>query len=244
MRQLTFHRLMPTLIVAAAMAGCASTTPQKSPEQQVSESPFPKIAAFSGKRISLNIDFRQKHEKKEQKEEFEIRPVERTKEKDMYQGAILQDARISLKTNDQLEFFERYVAHTLIQSGAVIVPTESSSDMAINATLTYGPTPAPAYRDYNFGKSLGMSLMTLGLGPRSYDSVVDYTISIELKKAETSIAAHSKIIKKNSEELKSQFNFNRGSDVQDSAIASFQATLQEQMTLFAKRIETACGSSC
>lgn len=237
-------------ISAILLGGCASA-PQKSIEQQISDHYPPTISALSGKSVAINIEFMQRINKSEnisnksQDNSYDIAPVIITQDKDMKSGLIFEDARIQLKTNEQLDFFQKYIYETVSRSGGLALPAGQNADMLLSAKLTFGPVPAPAYRDHNLGKSLGISMLTLGLGPSSWSAIVDYKIDIHIQdNKRNSVVEYSEIVRKNDEELKSYFNFDRIKEVQQIAIEAFRITLQQQIQAVAQKINKTCKNDC
>ncbi len=226
--------LVAALILAmSAMSGC-SNAPQKTVDDQVQERQAFTIHALKGKSVALDVAYFQKV-KKEGTDELEVRPVEREKDNEMYKGVLLEDARLQLKTNEQLDFFQKYLERVVTTSGGQLAQEGSKADVKIQASLTYGPTPAPAYRSYNFGKSLGLGLLTLGLGPNSYDAVADYEIGLTLNDNNKTVEYKARV-EQSSEHLKSSFNIGRWSEVQEAAMEAFRVTLEAQLKAFSAKV--------
>lgn len=225
--------LVVSLILVTFMVSGCSNAPKKAVVDQVQERNSFVLHDLKGKSVSLDVAYFQKM-KKEGKDEFEVRSVELKNDSEMYKGIIVEDARLQLKTNEQLDFFQKYLERIVTISGGQLVQNGSKADVKIQAGLTYGPMPAPAYRSYNLGKSLGLGLLTLGFGPNSYDGVVDYEISLTLSGNSKQVEYKNRV-EQSSEQLKSSFNIGRSSEVQEAAMEAFRLTLETQLKAFSDK---------
>lgn len=241
-------------VVAVLSVGCGSN-PQKSVDEQVVErsKSMVSVPAFSGKTVALDLALYQRVTKDQavagepipaNEVEYVLRPVERVPDDKLYSNGLIADVRLNFRTNEQLDFFEKYFLSFIERSGGRLVSGAEPADLTIKAKMVYGPMPAPAYRDYNVAKSAALGIVTLGLGPRSYSAVVDYEIDLSLMKSESLVLQHSNLVKKDDEQIKSQFNIGGREEVRDVALETFRGSIEEQAAEFARRVNATCKSGC
>lgn len=167
---------------------------------------------INGKSISLKFKYRQ-HEWRDSglhligqaPKPGETQEVDYDLTRELKKGVILQDVEMGLGTREILARFEPTLTQALQSAGAYV--SGPKEDFLLNATLTFGPTPAPAYADYNLGKSLGTSLLTMGLAPRQYRLRTDYTLNLALRDANSGKTVKEKTCKSNQEHAHSISKF-------------------------------------
>jgi len=244
-------RAVSLACVLSIGAGCMSTAPTKPIADQVAERSQVTFPALSGKSVILDVDLFQRswknsgiHTKGQSytADDVEVKAVERVDDDNMTQNWVVQDVRLSLKTNEQLDYFEQSVKSSLARSGVSLV-NQDESDYTLEAQLTFGPTPAPAFGSYNLGKSLGMGLLTLGLGPDSHSAVTDFDVFFRLKDASGHVVSeYSKSVQQEEELMKHPLNISRDSQVLDSAMKLFQTSLEAQLEAFSAEVSRNCSN--
>lgn len=227
------------------LAGCANP-PRNDVAEPVATSVMSPIQGLQDKSIAIQVDMAYlRKQGGNGGDALKIEPVQRVADKDMERGLIFEDARLQLKTNAQLDLFEKYIYKIAERSAAKIVSNPAGADYVLHAKLTFGPMPAPAYRDVNAAKTLGISLLTMGLGPRSWSAVVDYTVDLRLDSAEGKTIAHYKEkVQANSEQLKSGFNSSRDAEVQEDAIIALNSSFVQNLNNFIERVNQGCARDC
>lgn len=156
----------------------------------------------------------------------ETHDVDYDSTRELKKGVVLQDSELGLGTRDLLGRFEPTLRQALQASGANV--SGSAEDYQLNATLTFGPTPAPAYADYNFGKSLGMGLVTMGLAPKQYRLRTDYTLTLVLRDLRSGQLVKQEICKSDQEHAHSISQFDL-SNVQQKHISAAKALFVDSL---------------
>ena len=169
------------LIASLALAGCGSTA-------RVDDNTLTakRGSPIDGKPVALALRFRQ-HVWKDpglymtgqtpKPGETVTREYDFTRELKDY--VIVTDAENNLGTREMLTATEPAIRQALALAGARVTD-DPDAPFRLDAEVTFGPTAAPAYADYDLGKSLGMSMLTLGLGPRQYQLREDYALTLRL----------------------------------------------------------------
>ena len=233
--------------------GCISSTQTKPASDQLVENQKITFPILAGKSVDLQIDIFQRVRKKGgiyfygqeyDPEDIEIKAIERTADEEMQRNWLIEDVRLSLKTNDQLDYFEKSLEQAIEHSGANLSSSDDA-DYTLEAKLTFGPTPAPAYQSYNLGKSMGVGLLTLGLGPKSYSAETDYEVQFVLKDSAGRIFTdYSQTIREEKEVMKHNLNISRHKQVRDIAFEIFRLSLAENLASFSSEISKICSGSC
>jgi hypothetical protein len=244
-------RAVSIACVLSIGAGCTSTAPTKPVADLVAERSQVTFPSLSGKSVALDLGLFQRawkdsglHTKGQSytDDDVEIKVVERVSDADMTQNWVVQDVRLSLKTNEQLDYFEQSVESSLTRSG-VLIADQGKSDYTLVAQLTFGPTPAPSFGSYNLGKSLGMGLLTLGLGPDSHSAQTDFDVLFRLQDASGNvISEYSKTVQQEEEFMKHPLNISGGAQVLDSAMELFRASLETQLEAFSTEVSRSCSN--
>jgi hypothetical protein len=233
--------------------GCMSSGQTKPASDQLVENQQVTIPILAGKSVELQIDMFQRvrkkggiysHGQEYDPEDIEIRPIKRTANEEMQSNWLVEDVRLSLNTNDQLDYFEQSLENTIEHSGATL-SSSGDADYTLEAKLTFGPTPAPAYQSYNLGKSMGVGLLTLGLGPKSYSAETDYEVRFVLKDSKGRILTdYSQTIREEKEVMKHNLNISRHNQVRDIAVEIFRLSLTENLASFSSEASSICIDAC
>lgn len=230
-----------------------SSTQTKPASDQLVEHQQVTFPILAGKSVELQIDMFQRvrkkggiysHGQEYDPEDIEIKAIKRTADEEMQSNWLIEDVRLSLKTNDQLDYFEQSLKQAIEQSGATLSSSDDA-DYTLEAKLTFGPTPAPAYQSYNLGKSMGVGLLTLGLGPKSYSAETDYEVQFVLKDSAGRILTdYSQTIREEKEVMKHNLNISRHNQVRDVAVEIFRLSLAENLTSFSSEASSICIDAC
>ncbi|MBN2232036.1 MAG: hypothetical protein JXR25_13290 [Pontiellaceae bacterium] len=174
------HRTIITIFIITVIfiTGC-STIPKVDQNQLA----IGNGSVIDGKTVKINYRIRQHYWKEgfvhsigQRPEPEEIETKDYDAERELKSGIILADMEINLGTRQILQRFEPVLERALRAAGAQL--DNDNHTYSLIAELCFGPTPAPAYSVYELGKSVGVSLMTLGLGPKKYELHNDYTLKL------------------------------------------------------------------
>lgn len=221
--------LVALLVTASTLAGCTSSPPANTANHAPQALHTAQLPAVQGRHVALDVSY---HIRKVEDSDIEVLPFDREAPK--HKGVLFEDARIQLRTDEQLGEFEQHL-RTLIERSGGRIAEASAADLTLRATLTFGPTPAPAYGEKNLGKTLGVRIATLGLAPvNALSATADYELELTLLDGEQPLAASSHRVHRTADEMKSFFNFSQRAEMQQVAIELFRLTLGEVIESFAR----------
>ena len=146
---------------------------------------------------------------------------------------VVQDAEVGLGTREMLQDLEPTLVEALNSAGAVITDSPDVR-FQLDAELTFGPTPAPAYSAHLLGKSLGSSLLTLGLGPSQYALRSDFQLRLRLREAESGRVVAEDTFTADESHAQSLHALDVGAQARSAEAARklFRDTLEGQLSAF------------
>lgn len=97
----------------------------------------------------------------------------------------IEQAELSVGSARVLKDLPTYIKQQLPKT--VKVSNDKPSDLELIIELYAFDKKGPAYADFEFGKSLGKSLLTFGLGSSEYEIIADFNVKYILRKNNTEV---------------------------------------------------------
>ena len=203
------------------------------------------VGTLDGRSVRVAVDFRQHYWKdgglhmtgqEPAPGETEVRDYDFDRELKDY--AIVADAELVRKTRDMLYLVEPRLREALERAGAM--PTEQdAADLVMDAVFEFGPTPAPAFADFDLGKSLGLGLVTMGMAPKQYMIRTDYTLSLRLSDARDGAVIHAQTFRDRDAlpHSTSSFTLPHLRKETDTAVKQFEESLEQNLNAFLAGID-------
>lgn len=146
--------------------------------------------AYENKSISYKIQYSQPQPGVfNEKQQQELKPIE--------------NSELSVASAKVLKDLPTYIKKQLPKTTKLI--TGKNSDLELVIELYAFDKRGPAYADFEAGKSLGKSLLTLGIGSSEYDIIADFDAKYILRKNNTEVFAKTYKVKEQVDHQRDKF---------------------------------------
>lgn len=145
--------LVALFVTASILAGCTSSPPASIANHAPEALQTVQLAALRDRNVALDVSYQIRKVKDEiivrmgtryDDADVEVLPFDRDAPK--RKGVLFEDARIQLRTDEQLDKFEQHLRALVERSGGRIAEA-SAADLTLRATLTFGRVrPRPSGR--------------------------------------------------------------------------------------------------
>jgi len=144
------------------------------------------------------------------------------------------------KTIPMLKMLKPKIEQMISMGKGSVVQDNKGADYEITATITFGPTPMPAYAERNMGESMGKRLLTLGLVPTGYYTIKnDYKLKLALKTKQGKEILNKEYIVNNSvQQSVSDLSFSQHETNTETVIKLYESSLNDKLNDFLSSIKT------
>jgi len=144
------------------------------------------------------------------------------------------------KTIPMLKMLKPKLEQMIAMGKGSSIGNNKQADYELSATITFGPTPVPAYAERNIAESMGKSLMTLGLAPTGYYNIKnDYKLNLTLKTNKgKEIVSKEYIVNNSVKQSVSDLSFSKTKINTETAMKLFESSLNDQFNDFLSSIKT------